>query len=43
VGFSLYLILGYDEFSKAGGREAFFAPFLGSALDRVLPETDFYK
>jgi hypothetical protein len=40
VGLGLGLMLGSDEVLKATGREAFFTPFLGAGLDKVLPKTN---
>ena len=36
VGLSLGLMLGFDEVLKSGGRDAYFAPMLGSAINSVL-------
>ena len=43
MGLSLGIMFGYDENLKAGGRDALFAPILGSTLDKVLPKTDISK
>jgi len=43
VGLGLGLMLGTDQVLKDSGREAFFTPFLGSGLNKILPKTDLNK
>lgn len=43
VGLTLGLMLGFDEVLKAGGREALFAPMIGSGVNKILPQTNLTK
>jgi hypothetical protein len=43
LGAGIALGLGADEILKHSGREPIFAPFVGSALDKVLPPTEQMK
>lgn len=43
AGTGLGLMLGSDEILKASGRDAFFGPLLGGALNTVIPKTELTK
>jgi hypothetical protein len=43
VGLGLGLMLSTDQVLKDSGRDAFFTPFLGAGLNKILPKTDLNK